>query len=57
MKNDPKLIFTANFRKLQKKLPICKNKYAEILRTGGAIFKKTYFFPKVRYFSRKVTEK
>ena len=32
-----KIIFFANFRKLQKKLPICKKRYAEILRTGGAI--------------------
>ena len=32
-----KIDFFANFRKLQKKLPIGKKRYAEILRTGGAI--------------------
>ena len=32
-----KIDFFANFQKLQKKLPICKKRYAEILRTGGAI--------------------
>ena len=32
-----KIDFFANFRKLQKKLPICKKRYTEILRTGGAI--------------------
>ncbi len=32
-----KIDFFANFRKLQKKLPICKKRYAEILRTGGAV--------------------
>ena len=34
-----KIDFFANFRKLQKKLPICKKKYTEILRAGGAVVK------------------
>ena len=32
-----KINFFANFRKLQKKLPICKKKYAEILHTTRAV--------------------
>ena len=32
-----KIDFFANFRKLQKKLPICKKKYAEILNTARAV--------------------
>ena len=32
-----KIVFFANFRKLQKKLPICKKKYAEILHTTRAV--------------------
>ena len=32
-----KIDFFANFRKLQKKLPICKKKYAEILHTTRAV--------------------
>ena len=32
-----KIDFFAKFRKLQKKLHICKKKYAEILHTGGAV--------------------
>ena len=31
--------FFANFRKLQKKLPICKKNYAEILHVDSAIVK------------------
>ena len=34
-----KIDFFVNFRKLQKKLHICKKKYAEILRTGNAVVK------------------
>ena len=32
-----KIDFFAIFRKLQKKLPICKKRYAEILHNGGAV--------------------
>ena len=32
-----KIDFFANFRKLQKKLLICKKRYAEILHNGGAV--------------------
>ena len=32
-----KIDFFANFRKLQKKLPVCKKKYAEILHTTRAV--------------------
>ena len=32
-----KIIFFANFRKLQKKLPICKKKFAEILNVARAV--------------------
>ena len=31
--------FFANFRKLQKKLAICKKRYAEILHVGSAVAK------------------
>ena len=34
-----KIDFFANFRKLQKKLPICKKRYAEILHVGSAVAK------------------
>ena len=34
-----KIEFFANFRKLQKKLPICKKKYAEILNVARAVVK------------------
>ena len=37
MKNASKLIFFANFRQLQKKLPICKKRYAEILHVPRAV--------------------
>ena len=32
-----KINFFENFRKLQKKLPICKKRYAEILNTARAV--------------------
>ena len=32
-----KIDFFANFRKLQKKLPICKKRYAEILHVARAV--------------------
>ena len=32
-----KIDFFANFRKLQKKLPICKKKYTEILNVTRAV--------------------
>ena len=32
-----KIDFFVNFRKLQKKLPICKKKYAEILHVARAV--------------------
>ena len=32
-----KITFFANFRNLQKKLPICKKKYAEILNVARAV--------------------
>ena len=32
-----KIDFFANFRKLQKKLPICKKRYAEILNVPRAV--------------------
>ena len=32
-----KIDFFVNFRKLQKKLPICKKKYAEILNVARAV--------------------
>ena len=32
-----KIDFFANFRKLQKKLPICKKRYAEILNVARAV--------------------
>ena len=32
-----KIDFFANFRKLQKKLPICKKRYAEILGVDRAV--------------------
>ena len=32
-----KITFFANFRKLQKKLPICKKKFAEILNVARAV--------------------
>ena len=32
-----KIIFFANFRKLQKKLPICKKKYTKILNSVHAV--------------------
>ena len=32
-----KIIFFANFRKLQKKLPICKKKYTKILNVARAV--------------------
>ena len=32
-----KIDFFVNFRKLQKKLPICKKRYAEILNTARAV--------------------
>ena len=33
----PKIVFFANFRKLQKKPPISKKKYAEILHVARAV--------------------
>ena len=33
----PKIVFFANFRKLQKKPPISKKKYAEILNVARAV--------------------
>ena len=35
--NSPKIVFFANFRKLQKKPPISKKKYAEILNVARAV--------------------
>ena len=34
-----KIDFFVNFRKLQKKLPICRKRYAEILHVGSAVVK------------------
>ena len=52
-----KIDFFANFQKLQKKLPICKKKYAEIRDTVRSVVKELLQGRDISYFTTNCNQK